>query len=307
MPRCCGNSPTALQVAGSHLSITGAGTAQSPYVITDNVTLTVSDNSVFDLTLSGIGTSGSPWVLSTAFAGTAKLDDIPDVNASAPTNTQVLSWDTATSKWIPRAPTTAASGSISHDTAFVGDGSGGTPLGINEDAAGFLVTAAGGLGLSDNGKNRIILHYANSATRTSAPLVSPILNSLSMLDSVPGQVDYWNGAAWVQQGQFATNFGTGQLLALSGPYTSGRLTQMIRQVSQTTDTSGLFDVLSTTDVSGFAGVLSATFQPTGAVPFACNLVVTSGTKVQGQAYNLSGGAIYPLQAITGVVTAWLYN
>lgn len=306
MARCCGGSQTAIQVSGAHLTISGAGSAQSPYVIGESLSVVAADNTVFDTTVSGAGTVGSPWTVSVAFAATAKLDDLPDVNAPTPTNTQVLSWDTATSKWIPRAPTTAASGSISHDTAFVGDGSGGSPLGINEDAAGFLVTAAGGLGLSDNGKNRIVLHYANAATRTASPLVTPILNSLSVLDSAPGAIDYWNGSAWVPQGQYKIDFGAGQLLALSGSYTGGRLTQMIRQISATTDVGGVLTVLSATDLTGYAGVLSAVFQQTG-VGLYTTAVQTTSTEVKAHAIQLTTGADYQFQSVTGVVTAWLYN
>jgi hypothetical protein len=305
MPRCCGGSATALQVSGTHLAITGAGSAQNPYIISDNVTLTAGDNTVFDTTVTGLGTTGSPWVVSVGFAGTAKLDDVPDVTITAVANAQVLGWDSATSKWTNRAPTTAASGSVQHDTSMTGDGSGGSPLVINEDAAGFLATAAGGLGLSTTGKNNIVMHYVNSAARTAG--ITPILNALSMLDSAPGQIDYWNGTIWVPQGQFKIDYGSGQLLALSGGYTGGRLTHMIRQVAQVTDATGLFDVLSTTDLTGYAGVMSAQFQPTGSVGFATNLVVTSGTKVQGQAYKLLDGSAYPLQGVAGVVSAWLYN
>lgn len=268
--------------------------------------MTAGDNSVFDMTVSGAGTIASPWVVSAAFAATAKLDDLPDVNAPAPTNTQVLGWDSATSKWTARAPTTAASGSVTHDTSMSGDGSGGLPLQINEDAAGFLVTAAGGLGLSDNGKNRIVLHYANAATRTASPLVTPILNSLSVLDSAPGAIDYWNGAAWVPQGQYKTDFGTGQLLALSGAYTGGRLTQMIRQVTGTTDSLGMLTVLSATDLTGYAGVLSVAYQPTG-IGVYIPIVQTTTTEVKAHHYQIATGADLQFQAVTGVVTAWLYN
>lgn len=306
MPRCCGGSNTAIQISGTHLTISGAGSAQSPYIIGDSISVVASDNSVFDMTVSGAGTGASPWAISANFAATAKLDDLPDVNAPAPTNTQVLSWDSGTSKWIPRAPTTAASGSISHDTAFVGDGSGGSPLGVNEEPSGFLSTIATGLGLNDSGKNRLVMHYANSATRAASPL-TPSLNALSMLDSAPGQVDYWNGVAWVQQGQFKIDFGTGQLLALSGSYTGGRVTQMIRQVSQITDSAGLFTVLSTTDLTGYAGVLSVTYQPTGSLAPVHVNVETTAVDVKGRAYQLSTGAVLQLSGVTGVVTAWLYN
>lgn len=306
MPRCCGNATCSclIQSANAKLTITGSGQAADPYILTNGVSLGVTDNSVFDLTLTGGGTVASPWALTVAFAGTAKLDDLPDVNASAPTNTQVLSWDTATSKWIPRAPTTAASGSISHDTAFVGDGSGGSPLGINEDTAGFLVTAAGGLGLSTTGKNRLVMHYANFSTRAStAP--TPDLNTLSTLDSVPGRLDYWNGTAWVEYGMFAPNY-VGQMFALSGSYTAtSKVSLYVLNITTTTDAGGRFDVLSTADLTGKAGVLGAWFQPTTSTVFAV-VLENNITKVSGHAYRISDGADHASQSVAGVVLALVY-
>lgn len=306
MPRCCQGATCSclIQASGAHMTVTGAGSSQDPYILTPNYDLTVTDSSVFNLSLTGAGTAASPWVLAAAFAATAKLDDLPDVNAPTPTNAQVLGWDSGTSKWTARAPTTAASGSVTHDTSLSGDGSGGSPLQVVEDPAGFLVTAAAGLGLSDTGKNRIVRHHVSSAARGSAT-PAPDLNALTMLDTAPGRIDYWNGTAWVEQGQFDIDFGSGQLLALSGGYTGGRLTMMVRQVTDTTDVDGLFEVLSSTDLSGFAGVLSAAFQPVGALGYAA-VLETNVTEILGRAYKLTDGTYYGSQGVAGVVTAWLY-
>src|SRR5215510_10072197 len=170
MARCCGGATCAclIQTSGTQVSITGSGQPGDPYVIHGGVALQVADTSVFDLQLTGNGSTASPWVLSANFASTAKLDDLPDVNAPTPTNGQVLGWDAPSSRWTARPPTTAAAGSVTTDTALVGDGSAGAPLGVNEDPAGYLATRSTGLGLSDPGLNRIVRHYPNTTARASA-------------------------------------------------------------------------------------------------------------------------------------------
>lgn len=307
MPRCCGGSSCAclIQSSGTQISITGSGTAGDPYVVHGAIALQVADNSVFNLSLSGAGSTASPWILGVDFAASAKLDDLPDVQITSQTNGQVVGWDSALSRWTNRAPTTAASGSVQHDTALVGDGSAGSPLGINEDSTGFLATAAGGLGLSDTGKNRIVRHFASSAARALAtPL--PDLNALSMLDDHPGRIDYYTGVAWAEYGQFTPDFGTGQLLALSGTYsTSVKATLMVRQISATTDGSGYFEMLSVTDLSGKAGVLGCWFQPTLSSVFG-TIVETTTTTVRGHAYRLTDGSAHATQPVSGVVLALVY-
>ena len=50
----------------------------------------------------------------------AKLDNIGDVNAPSPNDLEVVSWDAATQKWIPRAPTTPGSHTLdSHSDVIV--------------------------------------------------------------------------------------------------------------------------------------------------------------------------------------------
>lgn len=304
MPRCCQGATCACAIeAGLNISIVGVGSANDPYVVSADAAIAVQDNSVFNLTITGGGTTVNPWVLSTNFAATAKLDDIPDVNATTPANAQVLGWDSATSKWTARAPTTAASGSVQHDTSLSGDGSGGSPLQVVEEPNGYLATGGAGLGLSVTGKNRLIQHYVNSTARATG--TAPDLNTLTMLDTAPGRVDYWNGVAWVERLEVRRDVGTGQFLDLSGPYTGGSVRQMFRQISTTTDALGQFDLLSAADLTGYAGVLTVHFQPTGSPAYTC-MVLNALSHVVGEAHTLSDGGAYVSQAITGVVTAWLY-
>lgn len=306
MPRCCqGGTCACLLMVGDRLSVTGVGSAQDPYLIGLDLDLEVVDSTVFNLSLSGAGTTASPWLLALAFASTAKLDDLPDVNASAPTNAQVLGWDSATSTWTPRAPTTAASGSVQHDTSMSGDGSGGTPLVINEDPNGYLVTAATGLGFSDAAKTLINRRYGTSALRALDP-ITPQLNSVTMLDTAPGQMDYWTGSQWlpVHNGVKRT-FGT-EFLALSGPYVAGLpVTLFTKTVTVTTDAVGQFDILTTVDLAGAAGVLTCHVQEAGAVAYKA-VAFGNIDHVSGIAYRLDDGTPLTSQNITAIVTGYIY-
>lgn len=306
MAKCCGSTCACKLQAGTRTIITGTGSLADPFIINSDVALSVTDNTTFNLTLTGSGSAASPWNLTVDFAATAKLDHLPDVNVPAPTNGQVLAWNSSTSRWEAAAPTTAASGSVNHDTSLAGDGSVGTPLQVQEDPARYLATTGTGLGINDAGINQLVRGFASSAARASAS-PAPDLNTLSMLDTAPGVMEYWTGAAWapVYHG-FTTQVIGGQMLAISGTYSNQPLTFVMKQVSVTTDASGVFDALSAADLSGRAGVIAAFFQPTGnALSFHANLYADT-SKVSGLALRGDNGAAYASQAITGVVYAWVY-
>lgn len=313
MARCCqGSTCSCVLAEGAGITITGDGSAQNPFLISSSGgSIETVDNSVFDLSLTGDGSSGMPFTLEVTFASTAKLDDLPDVNAPTPTNGQVLSWDTATSRWVAATAPTAAPGAISTDTSMLGDGSVGDPLEVQEDPDRFLTTTVDGLGLSDDGINNTVRHYANAAART-ADTIAPDDNTLSMLDDAPGRIDYWDGAAWVEvpSGDALTVIG-GEYLNLSGAYVAGMpLTHVVKQISETTDANGVFAVLDSADLALAAGVLSVHFQETGtAVPTTLSFKVVltkTATTVQGTVFHLTDGTAWPAQAVTGIVDAWLY-
>jgi hypothetical protein len=314
MPRCCGSASCACVIeAGAHIVVDGIGSPADPFVIVGDVGVVAKDNTVFDITVTGLGTAAVPWQVEANYAATAKLNDLPDVNAPSPTNTQVLSWDTATSQWIARAPTTAAAGSVTHDTSLLGDGSGATPLQINEDPARMLATAAGGLGLSDTGMNSIVRRFADTAARTAAT-PAPVQNALTMLGTNPGQIDYWTGTAWLPAGVFLLAMTGQEMYALSGSFTGAqRVTYRVQNVQSTTDSNGEFDVLSPADLSGKAGVLTVTaqpFQPTGGptaitMPYVVMLAPINGG-IRGVAFRLDDGQPLGSSAVAVTVTALLY-
>lgn len=306
MPRCCqGASCSCAVQQGPHITVTGTGAGQDPFIITADVAVSSLSSTDFDLSQVGSGTVADPWVLQVNYAPTSVLDHIPDVNAPTPSNGQVLGWDSATSKWTARAPTTAASGSVLHDTSLTGDGSVGTPLSVNEDPNGYLQTVAGGLGISDDGKNSMVVHYANDATRTADTRVLHI-NSVTMLDDTPGVQWYWTGTQWLPvTNGVERDFGTGEMLAMSGDYAGGVTTLTVRQVALTTNADGTFDVLTSADLTDAAGVLSCVFQETGPVPFKA-VLNTNIDSIQGTAYRLDDGTTLGSQAISGVAIGYTY-
>lgn len=264
MPNCCQGATCACKVsalAGGHITITGSGSAADPFVFAADVALAVSDNAQFDLTLSGTGTVADPWIIGMGYATTAKLSNIPDVNAPTPTNGQVLGFDTATSKWTAQPPTTAPVGAVLHTPSLTGDGSAGAPLAVVPDAARLLAVSTAGVGLSDGGMAAVVQHFATASART-AMTPAPVLNSLSMLDTVPGRVDYWTGSAWTPVlGTVTQEPLSPAIMPLSGPYVAGMpLSHVMKHLNTTTDANGVFVVLDTTDLAGRAGVIQASVQ-----------------------------------------------
>jgi hypothetical protein len=305
MPRCCGGGCSCKIQAGTRVSITGVGSSNDPFVIAADSALAVVDNSVFDLTLVGSGTTASPWSLQVGFASTARLRDIPDVNALAPTNSQVLGWDSATSKWTPRAPTTAASGSVQHDTSLAGDGSAGSPLQVNEAANGFIETSSG-LKITSAGINQMVRRFATSGDRTAAS-PAPAINTLSALDTAPGQVDYWTGSQWLPiKSTVAIDAAGAELLALSGSYANTMpVTMLTRNFTGTTSADGTLTLIPNSLISARAGVLSVTVVVTGVQPYTYSIVPNT-TQIDMVARNVTGGAVLANTAISGQYTAYVY-
>jgi hypothetical protein len=312
MPNCCGGASCACVLTeGDHLTIIGSGTSQDPFELTADVDLAVVDNTVFNLTLTGAGTVASPWSLSVAFAATAKLDDLPDVNAPSPTNTQVLGWDSATSKWTARAPTTAASGSVTHDTSLTGDGSGGSPLAVVSDETFDVTTRAAGIGVTDSARRQSVRRFANAAARTTdAGVLAPQLNSLSILDDQPGIIWYYTGSTWVQQvASFDSQVIGTAFLQLSGAFTTQRMTRVLKKLSTTTDGLGSFDVLTAADLSSRAGVLGVQFTATDPTQVGAAfqaVLFPNVTKVSAIAYRMDDGTPWAGVSVNGLVEAWVY-
>lgn len=106
MARCCGSTGSCAckMVAGRNVEVTGTGTAQDPFVIASRTALNTADSEQFTLILTGEGTLESPWNLRVDYGPAARLDNVPDVDAAAPVNGEVLSWSDSAQAWVPSAP-----------------------------------------------------------------------------------------------------------------------------------------------------------------------------------------------------------
>jgi len=306
MPTCCQGATCACKVSavdGGHMVVSGSGQANDPFLLSADVDLNVVDNVTFDMALTGAGIEVDPWLISVHFAATARLADLPDVADTVANTGQVLAWNGT--QWAAAAPTTAPAGAVSHDPTLVGDGSAGAPLAVVPDSARLVQIAATGVGLSDPGMRAVTRHFTD-ATARNAMVPGPALNTLTMLDSVPGRVDYWDGTKWTPLLDLVTFNVTTAFLQLSGPYNGlTPITRMLRPLTATTDGTGVFTVLSTADLTGRAGVLSCQMQETGTTGFKVVLTTSAG-QVLGKAFSLVDGTPLVGAAITGLVDSYLY-
>jgi hypothetical protein len=245
--------------AGTGVSIDGSGSAIDPFVISADLNLAVADNAVFDLTVVGDGSSSDPWTISVAYASTAKLDNIPDVNAASPSNGQVLAWDSATSTWHPITAPTAAPGIIQSDNSLDGDGSVGAVLRVHANGARGLVNdATNGVGIADGYINYMARRFASSGARSSADPAA-VLNSLSLLNGQVGVLWYYDGTQW--EAVNGVGFDVQDiLLNLSGPYTPTVPIRYINKwVEDTVGPDANITILSPADLSGYSGVINAIY------------------------------------------------
>lgn len=308
MPGCCGGASCSCKMVGSadgRLTVDGSGQPNDPFILNLEAIFAASHTADFDTTPTGTGSAADPWIVHTAYAPTAKLDGIPDVNAPGPTNGQVLAWNSATSKWVAAAPTVAPTGAVSHDTSLAGDGSPATPLGVSPITARLIGTFSTGIGLTDQGMTSVVQHFPDAASRTTGIPV-PVLNSLTMLDTAPGVIQYWTGTAWQnllnQTGWVVSD----EFLELSGSYVAGSpVTVLVLQLNTTTDSLGVFDVLTPTDLAGRSGVLTVSIDEVGAPAWKA-MLDTATNKVVGTAYRLDDGTVLPGQPIRATVQAVVY-
>lgn len=305
MARCCSGTNQVAMLEGAHIIIEGTGTPGSPFVITSDVDLRILDTENFNLGLAGFGTAEQPWILSVNYATTAKLANLPDVDADAPTNGQVMAWNAVTQTWVATAPVTAPTGAVVHDTSLTGDGSAGSPLQVRESTEGWLATVADGLTLSSDAINSTIRKFADANARALADPV-PEVNSVSMLETEPGRQDYWTGTEWRPVVGSISLDANAQLLAMSGDYSEGTpFTTVVRRVNAVTDEFGQFEVFTPADLTGRAGVLIVDFQEGGTVPFKA-LINPDFNRIMGTAYRLEDGAPLVGQEISGFARAQVY-
>jgi len=303
---CCGQATCSckIETGDGPLGVSGSGQPGDPFIFDLELARSSTHNITFDTLSAGEGSTADPWTVETHFAPTAKLDHLPDVNVPSPANGQVLAWNTATNQWVAAAPTVAPTGAVSHDTSLSGDGSPATPLGVTPVTARLFGTFPTGVGLNDQGMVSVVQHFMGSGQRaTTIPL--PTLNQLTMLDSNPGVVDYWNGTAWVPQVGQVSWTTSDEFLELSGPYSGGPVQVQTLQVSTTTDAVGVFDVLTVAALTGRSGVLTCLIQETGSQPWKA-MPYPNTNKVSATAYRITDGSVMSAQPVTAMVMAITY-
>ena len=145
---CAGSTCTCVIEGSGSVTVSGGGSEANPFVVAGPV-LNITDTPTVNLTKSGLGTVASPWQLSAD--ATVSLDALTDVSTAGATTGQVLGRK-SDGTWGPQAATSAAPAAISHDSSILGDGSAGSPLGVDLDGtASGLTIAAGGLRVDGSG------------------------------------------------------------------------------------------------------------------------------------------------------------
>lgn len=303
---CCGGNVCSCQLIGQGgVTVDGSGLPSDPFIIDANTYHTNSNNGRFLTTAVGAGTAADPYAIEVDYAPQARLDDIPNVDTPTPTNGQVLTWNSATNTWVAAPPSIAPAGAVVHDLSLAGDGSAGAPLGVVANQNRYLAVSAAGVGLNDQGIASVIHHFANDAARTIA-IPAPVTNMLSILETAPGVVEYWDGTKWTRPPNQTGWVASTALLELSGAYAQGLpITMGVYQVDTTTDANGIFDVLGLADLVGRSGVLSVQVQETGDVAWQA-LVFDNVDRISATAYRLTDGTVMAGNPVTATVTAITY-
>jgi hypothetical protein len=126
---CGGSSCSCLIIEGAGISVTGAGSTTSPYVIEasgdfEGSIIAVSTDTL-QLTTSGEGTSTNP--LQITGRATVEMTDLLDVqDAVPPAEGEVPVW--TVDHWEFKIPAAAPPGTVNRGAGLLGDGSAGNPL-----------------------------------------------------------------------------------------------------------------------------------------------------------------------------------
>lgn len=303
---CCGGSSAPKITQGRHISTQGSGSTQDPVTISATTELSIQSNDTFDLSLTGNGNLESPWMLEVFFASTSSVSDLADFEAPEDTpNGYVAAWDRTNGQWHPAPPSVAAPGSVAAGNGITGDGSAPNPLTVKRDTTRYLQVTVNGIGLTDAGINRLVRTFPTAAARAAAS-PAPDITAVSILETAPDQLDYWDGSQWEPiTGGYRRDIQPGQFMALSGDYAGGAITTYVAQLEATTDATGAFEVITADDLAGYAGVLAVTVQETGSEVWHCQPDAGTGNVI-GIAYSVADGLPLTATTLTGVVTAVLY-
>lgn len=110
---CGGNACSCKVIGGIGIEVTGNGTAASPFKITALSSsianlIEVSSTSTVDLNLLGAGTAADPYVITADVS--MLLSDLDNVSGAAPSNGQILGYNSTTQLWGPVNPPVGGGG-----------------------------------------------------------------------------------------------------------------------------------------------------------------------------------------------------
>lgn len=148
MARCgCsdGSSCSCLIRGSGGITVTGAGTATNPYLISGGLQLGVMDSQTINFGLTGDGSTNEPYILTGS--ATVALGDLIDVDAAGGSTGYVLAQQ-ADGSFALVAPSTAPVGAINVGNGIDGDGSSGDPLRVKLAADSGLTLTANGLAIA---------------------------------------------------------------------------------------------------------------------------------------------------------------
>lgn len=166
----------------SSLGVAPAAATYSGYFFT----VDGDDNPYVNINITAGGVGDVRAKLLTEYSGINNLVDV-DTATTAPTNGQVLKWNTSSSKWLPANDDSGIS-SINLFSTINGD-TGSTTADSQTD----ILTIAGGTNITTTvSGDTLTIDFSGTLTTTLAALTDTDVSGITQGDSL-----YWNGSDWV--------------------------------------------------------------------------------------------------------------
>ena len=175
-------------VGAQGVTVVGVGSQANPYSISGPHFAT-NNTSTVNLSLVGDGSAALPYTFKAD--ALVSLDELTDVEASAPAAGNVLTWQTSpTPGWRPAPGNAVSPGLVNTDGLSIdGDGSGADPIRALLDSTGGLAVGAGGITTTRD------IPVGPTTGRPSAPT-----EGRAYYDTTLDQLIAWDGGAWMAVG-----------------------------------------------------------------------------------------------------------
>ena len=123
-------------------------------------------------------TDTSAWVAAAPAAVPSTLDSLTDVSAATPSNGDILTWDSTPGEWVPAAP--AAGGDVATDAIF--DAKGDLAVGTGANTASKLAVGANGKVLMADDGETTGLKWATVSTTQYKEINFSVVGALAVYD-----------------------------------------------------------------------------------------------------------------------------